>query len=193
MSVARHISLLWVVALFFVTACHSPTPALLSNVPEGPPEYQQGWKDGCESGLTTYGNDWYKSFYSFKQDRKLVDNDTYFKVWQDAFNYCRHHVKRTLAAGTFFNEVDPSFRGSVFGDLRNQRNVVRNGFAPPTWNGLPIPGWPTFPKTEDPPFGVAFNRAPFDNDDPDVPFGAQGLSGNNGIPFWGSTGYSWGP
>ena len=41
--------------------------------PEGPPEYRQGWADGCESGINVYNADFYKLLktHKFKQDPKL--------------------------------------------------------------------------------------------------------------------------
>ena len=47
--------------------------------PPGEPDYQQGWSDGCESGISGYGNQFYKNFYDWKQDPSKVTNPVYFK------------------------------------------------------------------------------------------------------------------
>ncbi len=66
-------------------------PAALNlNPPEGPPEYMQGWTDGCESGMDTYSTDLAKTFgfFDLKQDPKLRKNKMYYQVWKDAYLYC---------------------------------------------------------------------------------------------------------
>ena len=58
--------------------------------PEGPPEYRQGWSDGCESGMQVYSNDFYKFWktFEFRQDPNLRKNKMYYQVWKDAYLYC---------------------------------------------------------------------------------------------------------
>lgn len=58
--------------------------------PPGPPEYEQGWMDGCESGSNAYVNPFYKTFkfYKYKQDAELRNNKMYYQVWKDAYFYC---------------------------------------------------------------------------------------------------------
>jgi hypothetical protein len=58
--------------------------------PEGPFEYEQGWTDGCESGMNAYSNDFYKSLNTFelRQDPNLRTNKMYYQAWKDAFLYC---------------------------------------------------------------------------------------------------------
>lgn len=60
------------------------------NPPPGPPEYQQGWKDGCESGIAAYTTAFVKAFqvYKLKQDPQLVRNPVYYQIWKDAYLYC---------------------------------------------------------------------------------------------------------
>lgn len=60
----------------------------LDDPPPGPPEYQQGYKDGCESGFKAYSAHYNKVWWEFKQDPKLRNNITYYKVWKDAYAYC---------------------------------------------------------------------------------------------------------
>lgn len=66
-------------------------PASLSfEPPPGPPEYRQGWSDGCESGSSAYAADFYKLIRAFdlKLDPQLRNNRMYYQVWKDAFLYC---------------------------------------------------------------------------------------------------------
>lgn len=58
--------------------------------PEGPPEYEQGWIDGCESGMNAYSNTFYKwvRTFEYRQDPVLRHNKMYYQVWKDAFLYC---------------------------------------------------------------------------------------------------------
>ncbi len=64
--------------------------------PEGPPEYQQGWKDGCETGIAANTTDFYKFFNKIKMDPELIKNPVYRRVWTDAYNYCWFFTDTTL-------------------------------------------------------------------------------------------------
>lgn len=65
------------------------------NPPPGPPEYQQGWADGCETGMHSYTNSLAKfvGAYQMKQDPNLVNNNVYYQVWKDAFLYCAIYME----------------------------------------------------------------------------------------------------
>jgi len=56
--------------------------------PPGPPEYQQGYMDGCESGFKGYSKPYNQIWWRFRQDPVLRQNDTYLKVWRDSYFYC---------------------------------------------------------------------------------------------------------
>ena len=58
--------------------------------PAGPPEYEQGWTDGCESGMNAYSGGIYKALkvFELRQDPQLRNNKMYYQVWKDAFLYC---------------------------------------------------------------------------------------------------------
>ena len=62
--------------------------SLKFSPPDGPPHYQQGWLDGCESGLKGYGNNFNKVFHKYKQDPELAQNPEYYQIWKDAYGYC---------------------------------------------------------------------------------------------------------
>jgi len=65
--------------------------------PDGPPIYQKGWSEGCESGANAYSNPFYKMIkaFDYKFDPKLRNNEMYYKVWKDAFLYCSIYWERT--------------------------------------------------------------------------------------------------
>ena len=65
-------------------------PLLLQTVdPGGPPEYQLGWEDGCDSGLSAEGDWTYKIMYGFKKRAEMSANDQYKQGWNEGFTYCR--------------------------------------------------------------------------------------------------------
>lgn len=76
-----------------------PMAWLLDHHPPGPFEYEHGWAQGCESGMGGMSNDYYKSFYQYRIDVNYVTNETYYKAWKDAYNYCRHYVYGNIREG----------------------------------------------------------------------------------------------
>lgn len=69
-----------------------PAKWIFKQAPKGPPEYVEGWNDGCESGLAAMTNDYYKTFYTFQQNNTLISNELYYKAWKDTFHFCRHYA-----------------------------------------------------------------------------------------------------
>ncbi len=65
--------------------------------PPGPPEYQEGWTQGCESGANAYSNSFYKTVgaFDFKFDPTKRNNKMYYQAWKDAFIYCSIYWERT--------------------------------------------------------------------------------------------------
>lgn len=71
-------------------ASASCRPLTLYGVtPEGPKEYQLGWEDGCDSGLSAQGGALYRAAFGFKKRPELNDNDMYKTAWNEGFTYCR--------------------------------------------------------------------------------------------------------
>lgn len=64
--------------------------------PPGPEIFQQAWKDGCETGIASNTNDFYKMFNTIKQNPAMMKEELYRRVWQDAYNYCWFHVSTEL-------------------------------------------------------------------------------------------------
>jgi len=74
-----------------------PRLATIPDAPsEGPEEYKQGWRDGCETGMAAYGNMRYKAIYQFKQDQNLTGNPIYYNAWRQSYTYCRYHLLSKL-------------------------------------------------------------------------------------------------
>lgn len=68
-------------------------PPFLPPPPEGgPQEFQQGWRDGCDTGVAQHGSDVYRSSFGFRQDPSLVLNPIYYKAWKDGENFCRTYI-----------------------------------------------------------------------------------------------------
>jgi hypothetical protein len=84
--------------IFSEKSFFAPKPLLMGSPdksnPNTPPEYTQGWDDGCQTGLSTMNPGYYKSFYAFKQDPYKADNEVYYKAWKDAYTYCRQYSFR---------------------------------------------------------------------------------------------------
>lgn len=57
--------------------------------PEGPAEYQLGWQDGCDTGLSADSPMFYKFMYGFKKRPEMGANDLYKQGWNEGFTYCR--------------------------------------------------------------------------------------------------------
>lgn len=100
-------NILYIALLLMLPACtsmHSDfglgKPASLSMTPPaGPPEYSQGWSDGCETGIAGYGNSFTKMFYTAKKDPNYIYSPVYNQVWRDAYAYCRTYIKTAQLHG----------------------------------------------------------------------------------------------
>lgn len=69
---------------------------LLTQGPEGPPLFKQGWRDGCETGISATSNLYQKYFYKFKQDSTLARDPVYYTGWKNGFSYCQRYVFQYL-------------------------------------------------------------------------------------------------
>ncbi len=75
------------------------------------PEFKQGWKDGCETGMAGGSNTFYGAFYdNNKADGyKMTTSGDYANAWGAAFWYC-YRVDYIKQKSTIW--------GSVFGGYR---------------------------------------------------------------------------
>lgn len=74
----------------------TPRPWGIGDTPEGSEMFRKGWSDGCETGMSAYGNGRYRAAYSFTQDPNLIDNMEYYRAWKDGQVYCRWYTFRWL-------------------------------------------------------------------------------------------------
>ena len=79
--------LLAVCALALLASCR-PT-ALQTVKPSGPPEYQLGWQDGCDTAISAKGSVIYKWIFGFKKRPEMEAIDLYKSGWNEGFTYCR--------------------------------------------------------------------------------------------------------
>lgn len=79
--------------LLALPACWNPItnpkpPLLKTEMDVGPPEYRQGYNDGCQTGLSAYGTTYMKSVYAMKKTARYANDRMYNQAWKDAWNYC---------------------------------------------------------------------------------------------------------
>lgn len=60
--------------------------------PDGPAEYQLGWQDGCDTGLSAQGTYIHRAVYGFKKRTEMLENDLYKSGWNEGFTYCRYAI-----------------------------------------------------------------------------------------------------
>lgn len=108
MSVRKKKKVFVVVVLnaFLLSACGSQQitslltkPYMLNTTPpEGPINYQQGWKDGCESGLASNNNTLHMTLGSqkFRINAQYRGDYLYNTAWRYAYNHCGYSMKALL-------------------------------------------------------------------------------------------------
>jgi hypothetical protein len=82
-----------------VSGCR-PFATLLVD-PSGPPEYQLGWEDGCDTGVSAEGAWYNKVVFGFKKRTELAANDQYKQGWNEGFTYCRFAQAGSDEAGNW--------------------------------------------------------------------------------------------
>lgn len=66
--------------------------ALENQAPPGTPSFQQGWRDGCESGISAYGTMMYKATNHYTFDAAYLNDQEYYHGWELAFRHCRWYT-----------------------------------------------------------------------------------------------------
>lgn len=63
--------------------------------PVGPANYQAGWKDGCESGMSGNNTNMHMTIGSqrFVIDNRLREDQLYNIAWKYAYNHCGYSMK----------------------------------------------------------------------------------------------------
>jgi hypothetical protein len=88
-----------IVCLLILSSCSTKLAQFLPERPskefkqameDGSPEFAQGWKDGCEVGMATASNTFYKMFYrnNAVDGFKMGTSSDYSTAWSNAFWYC---------------------------------------------------------------------------------------------------------
>lgn len=108
---------------------YKPRPWGLGGPPADAPEaYKKGWNDGCDTGLSEFAGSYYKSFYKFTQDVKMVDDPVYYQVWKAAEQYCKHYTYKWIYRQDFEG-------GKGFGPSASTICVICPADAPDKYHG----------------------------------------------------------
>ncbi len=67
-------------------------PYLYYTEPSGPPEYQLGWQDGCDTGISAKGGILYQTIHGLKKRPEMGNNELYKQAWNEGFSYCRFAI-----------------------------------------------------------------------------------------------------
>lgn len=113
--------------LFCITGCTSghmdfnwAKPVHLDMTPpDGPPEYQQGYVDGCNSGWKAYTTTFNKVWGKYEQDPYLAQNPVYYQIWKDAYAYCSAYAMSNGEHGIMTNDGAGGGVLDVFGKTGN--------------------------------------------------------------------------
>lgn len=126
-------------AILFLTACNNSSfrPVFHPDLPkEGPPLYQRGFKEGCNTGMTVYGNDIIRAQYSTEVKPHLMQNKTYSNAWKLGNRYCRFHVSQIQMEGTIMKDFGiPVFPNRM---LPNDGSLIRERLTDSFWIDLEI-------------------------------------------------------
>ncbi|MDB2415519.1 hypothetical protein N9W34_07080 [Rickettsiales bacterium] len=123
----------YILALLVImaTGCQNPqlNIATMPKAPEyGPPEYIAGWKAGCQTGMTTYSNSYYRNRYKTNVDGHMMQNPYYNKGWELGQRYCSYYSSTYLA-------------NTEMASLSNDRYTKSDLRADNSWFQLESDGW----------------------------------------------------
>lgn len=94
--------IIFLLIVIVLTSCKSyvaeifperPTHKMDDYVANTSPEFQQGWRDGCEVGMSAGSNTFYKMFYRNNRvdGYKMAGSSDYKTGWSYSFWYCYRH------------------------------------------------------------------------------------------------------
>lgn len=70
-----------------------PTHKMDDSLVNATPEFIEGWRDGCEVGMSAGSNTFYKIFYRNNRvdGYKMTGSPDYKTAWSNSFWYCYRH------------------------------------------------------------------------------------------------------
>jgi hypothetical protein len=93
--------LILVTLVFALVGCRPMS--IWTVTPSGPPEYQLGWEDGCDTGLSAEDEGIiYRWTFGFKKRPELASSDQYKQGWNEGFTYCRFVLDSEQGASSSF-------------------------------------------------------------------------------------------
>lgn len=130
------------IALLLFTLSCSLDPAVLHLPKEGSFELLAGSRDGCDSGFSSRGNSFYRTFYKFSQKPELIENDEYFDAWYRGYIYC-FHIANKRQFTEIDADLDPAYAKFWNGDYPNENPQIRwpwDQGVPMPDHGIKLPG-----------------------------------------------------
>ncbi len=125
---------LYIFTVLFLAACNNSSfrPVFHPGIPkEGSELYQKGFKEGCNTGMTVYGNDLMRIKYSTDVKPELMQNKTYRNAWKLGNRYCRFHVSQMQMEGTIMkNFGTPVFPNRM---LPNDGGIIKERLTDSFW------------------------------------------------------------
>ena len=70
-----------------------PDAAFQLDLEKASPDFRLGWRDGCEVGMSSGTNTFYKMFYrnNIADGYRMVNSLDYKTAWGNAYWYCYRH------------------------------------------------------------------------------------------------------
>lgn len=129
---------------YHIPKAMKPGAWMMDQVPKNAPaNYRQGWLDGCQTGLASMSNSFYKTFWHFTQDATLRKDPLYYKTWVDTYNFCRHYSYGTLRQAnirmTLPEEPNPFANNFAGGTGIFEAGILQN--RGPATQGLLLEKW----------------------------------------------------
>jgi hypothetical protein len=88
-----------------------PDTSFTKELEDASPDFRQGWTHGCESGMASGSNTFYKAFYrtNVVDGYKMTGSSDYKNAWGNGFWYCYRYD---------YGKQSSPIWGSTFGGYR---------------------------------------------------------------------------
>jgi hypothetical protein len=71
----------------------TPKPLGMRNLPDGPDDYSQGFRDGCNSAISTIGETLLRNYDEMQMDvERNIKYQKYNQGWTNGSNYCTYYI-----------------------------------------------------------------------------------------------------